>query len=57
MDKKRFSEEKYKKLFTPIKISKVELKNRTIFPPIPTNFATLDGHLTQKYTQHYDRRA
>jgi len=48
---------KYKELFTPIKIGKMELKNRTIFPPISTNFAAADGHLTEKFMQHYERRA
>ena len=48
---------KYKKLFESVEIGDVELKNRIIFPPISTNFATLDGHLTEKYIRHYERRA
>ncbi|MBW2301748.1 MAG: FAD-dependent oxidoreductase [Deltaproteobacteria bacterium] len=48
---------KYKKLFEPIKIGNVELKNRIIFPPVSTNFASADGHLTDKFIKHYARRA
>ena len=47
----------YKKMFEPIKIGNVLLKNRTIFPPISTNFAGEDGCLTKRFIQHYVRRA
>lgn len=47
----------HKRLFEPIEIGNVVLKNRTIFPPISTNFAGEDGHLTDKFIKHYARRA
>ncbi|RKY45937.1 MAG: tRNA uridine 5-carboxymethylaminomethyl modification protein [Candidatus Neomarinimicrobiota bacterium] len=48
---------KYKKIFKPIRIGKVELRNRLIFPPISTNFADQNGKLTEKFVKHYVRRA
>ncbi len=48
---------KFANLFRPLKIGDVELKNRAIFPPISTNFADENGHLTEKFVNHYVRRA
>ena len=50
---------KYKKLFEPVEIgnANIKLKNRMIFPPISTNFASADGRLTDKFVKHYARRA
>jgi len=48
---------KYKKIFKPIRIGKVELRNRLIFPPISTNFADQNGKLTERFVKHYVRRA
>ncbi len=47
----------YERLFEPVKIGNLFLKNRTIFPPISTNFAEEDGSLTDKFINHYVRRA
>ena len=47
----------YNSLFKPLKIGNIFLKNRTIFPPISTNFAKKDGYLTGKFIGHYVRRA
>ncbi len=49
--------QKFPLIFRKIKIGEVELKNRTIFPPISTNFADEYGHLTEKFINHYVRRA
>ena len=48
---------RYNRLFNPLKIGDFSLKNRTIFPPISTNFAKEDGHLSDKFIWHYVRRA
>jgi len=47
----------YPELFTPINIGAVKLQNRVVFPPISTNFARKDGHLTELFLKHYLRRA
>jgi len=47
----------YKRIFEEIKIGSITLKNRTVFPPISTNFASDDGHLTDRFIEHYVRRA
>ncbi len=47
----------YDELFTPIKIGKITVENRTIFPPISTNFGKEDGHLTKLFMRHYETRA
>ncbi len=48
---------KFEKIFKPIRIGNLEIKNRTIFPPISTNFADKQGRLTEKFINHYVRRA
>ncbi|MCD6398761.1 MAG: FAD-dependent oxidoreductase [Candidatus Aenigmarchaeota archaeon] len=48
---------KFEHIFKPIKIGNVEIKNRTIFPPISTNFGSENGHLTEQYIAHYERIA
>ena len=47
----------YEKIFEEVKIGNITLKNRTIFPPISTNFARDDGRLTDRFIEHYVRRA
>jgi len=47
----------YDEIFNPIKIRDVEVQNRAIFPPISTNFARDDGHLSELFLKHYIRRA
>lgn len=48
---------KYRLLFEECRIGKLVTKNCTIFPPISTNFAREDGHLTDRFVNHYVRRA
>ena len=47
----------YDEIFNPIKIGDVEVNNRVIFPPISTNFAHDDRHLSELFIKHYIRRA
>ncbi len=48
---------KYEKLFSPIKVGKLTLKNRIVFPPISTNLASVEGEITDRMIYHYVRRA
>ncbi len=47
----------YEKLFSEIKVGSLILKNRIIFPPISTNFASVNGEVTPYFIYHYARRA
>ncbi len=45
------------KLFEPITIGKVTLRNRLVFAPYETNYATEEGVVTQRQIDHYRRAA
>lgn len=47
----------YNNLFSEIRVGSLILKNRIIFPPISTNFASVDGEVTPYFIYHYARRA
>ena len=47
----------YPVLFSPLQVGKLTFKNRVIFPPISTNFASVTGELTPEFIYHYARRA
>jgi len=47
----------FTKLFTPIRIGRVETKNRIIFSPIGCNLAAGDGFISEKNLRHYEERA
>lgn len=44
----------YKKLFSPIKIGSMELKNRLVMPPMVRNYASLKGLVTEQYLDHIE---
>ncbi|MEG0365285.1 MAG: FAD-dependent oxidoreductase [Coprobacillus sp.] len=46
-----------RKLFEPIMINQMEVKNRVFMSPMSTNFATVDGYVTDEMIHHYARRA
>ena len=48
---------KFPKLFEPGYIGKLKLKNRIIFPPISTNFASVSGEVNEKIIKFYTERA
>lgn len=48
---------KFERLFSPIRIGNLTLKNRIIFPPISTNLASVSGEVTDRFVYHYARRA
>ncbi len=48
---------KFPHIFSPIRIGRVELNNRIIFPPIATNLAHVSGEISDRQVFHYARRA
>lgn len=47
----------FKKLFTPIKIGNMELKNRLVFPVMTANYGTENGAITEVAKDFYAERA
>lgn len=47
----------YPNLFSPFRVGSLLFKNRIVFPPISTNFASVSGEVTPEFTYHYARRA
>ncbi len=50
-------EKKFEKLFEPLEIGSVTLKNRIVFTPIGTGMATMWGEVTPELVHHYAARA
>lgn len=48
---------KYEKLFTPIKIGSVEIKNRICMAPMLMGFGQIDGKATDQLMDYYEERA
>lgn len=48
---------KYKNLFTPIKIGKVEIKNRIAMAPMLLDMGQFDGCTTEQLMNYYEERA
>jgi len=45
------------RLFNPIKIGSLQLKNRIVMPPMATGLATTQGEVTEDLIKHYEKRA
>ena len=45
------------KLFSPIKVNSVELKNRLVMAPMATRYATYGGYVTERMVRYYKERA
>lgn len=45
------------KLFSPVQIGSVTVKNRIVFPPMSTKFAAADGTVTERMINYYEARA
>lgn len=45
------------KLFTPLSIGSLTVKNRIVFPPMSTKFAAADGTVTERMQNYYETRA
>ncbi|MFT8821055.1 MAG: FAD-dependent oxidoreductase [Liquorilactobacillus nagelii] len=48
---------KYKHIFEPITINGMKLKNRIIMPPMGSNFANIDGTISDDHIKYYEQRA
>jgi 2,4-dienoyl-CoA reductase-like NADH-dependent reductase (Old Yellow Enzyme family) len=48
---------RFEKLFQPIRLGTMEVKNRFVMAPMLTNRATKDGLVTEQTKAHYDTRA
>lgn len=48
---------KYKNIFSPINIGQMRLPNRLVIPPMGTNYAREDGHLTDQFYDYWQERA
>jgi len=49
--------DKYAALFQPVKIGKLEIKNRLSVPPMGSGFAGEDGGVSDRLIQYHERRA
>jgi 2,4-dienoyl-CoA reductase-like NADH-dependent reductase (Old Yellow Enzyme family) len=47
---------RFEKLFSPIKIKGVFLRNRVVLPAMNTNFAEADGSVIEKFKRSYVER-
>lgn len=47
----------YQKLFTPIKVGNVEIKNRTVTTAMVMNFNTHDGMITDQFIKYHEEKA
>lgn len=47
----------FQRLFQPIKVGPMELKNRIVMAPMGTNLASQDGYVTQRMIDYYAERA
>jgi 2,4-dienoyl-CoA reductase-like NADH-dependent reductase (Old Yellow Enzyme family)/thioredoxin reductase len=45
------------KLFSPIKIGEIELKNRIVMAPMGTNFENIDGSISESLIEYFEVRA
>lgn len=48
---------KYEKLFSPIKIGNIEIKNRVCMAPMLMDFGQFDGRTTEQLMNYYEERA
>jgi 2,4-dienoyl-CoA reductase-like NADH-dependent reductase (Old Yellow Enzyme family)/thioredoxin reductase len=44
-------------LFKSIKVGRLSIKNRIVFPPMGTRFANVSGQVTQRHIDHFKARA
>lgn len=48
---------RYKKLLSEITIKRMTIKNRIVMPPMGTNFANMDGTISDDHIKYYEQRA
>ena len=47
----------FKKLFTPINIGSMVVRNRIVMPPMHMGYGSMDGTISEKYIDYYGARA
>ena len=47
----------FEKLFEPITIKNVEIKNRLFVPPMVVNFCGPNGEITEEFTRYHEEKA
>ena len=47
----------FSNIFNSIRIGRLSIKNRIVFPPMGTRFADVNGQVTQRHIDHYRARA
>ena len=47
----------FKNMFKPIKVGKMEIRNRFVVPPMGNNFANTDGTMSEQSVAYYRERA
>ena len=47
----------FKKLFEPVRIGQMQLKNRIVMPPMGTGYAAEQGYVSQRQIDYYEARA
>lgn len=47
----------FKKLFEPVRIGRMQLKNRIVMPPMGTGYAEDEGYVGQRPIDYYEARA
>jgi 2,4-dienoyl-CoA reductase-like NADH-dependent reductase (Old Yellow Enzyme family)/thioredoxin reductase len=48
---------RFRKIFEPVRIGTMQLKNRIVMPPMGTNYAEAGGAVTQRMIDYYEARA
>lgn len=48
---------KYRKIFEPLTIRRMTMKNRIMMTPMGTNFATRSGEINHRHIKYYEQRA
>ena len=57
MENAKIGEQKYKMLFSPMRIGALEIKNRIVMPPMMMGFGQPDGCPTEMLMDYYEERA
>jgi len=50
-------ENQFKKIFKPVQIGQMQLKNRIVMPPMGTGYAAEQGYVSQRLIDYYEARA
>lgn len=53
----KMHERSHMKIFEPISVGKLDLKNRLVMAPLLTNLAAPNGEATDELKEHYRKRA